>query len=60
MDYANYPIEDLYYFLEEAEAELVTLALCPEGIETEGFAEKQATVDAIYDEIERRKDLYRT
>lgn len=58
-DYSTLSYDDLYGALNEAEERLMYLAMCPNGIQTEEFNEAQAIVDAIYDEIERREDLFR-
>lgn len=58
-DFSVYCTEDLYYTLAQEEEYLVTLALCPAGVNSEAFKRQQEIVDAIYDEVERRKDLYR-
>ena len=59
IDYSTLSYDDLHDALNEAEERLMYLAMCPNGTQTEGFDEAQAIVDAIYNEIERREDLYR-
>ena len=58
-DFSNWSYEDLCYKLDEEEEYLVTLALCPAGVMSEAFKRQQEIVDALYDELERRADLYR-
>lgn len=58
-DFSNWEYEDLCYKLAEEEEYLSILALCPAGVTGEAFKIQQEIVDAIYDELERRADLYR-
>lgn len=58
IDYSTLSYDDLYIALNEAEELLMYLAMCPNGIQIEGFDEAQAVVDAIYNEIDRREDLF--
>lgn len=58
-DFSNWEYEDLCYKLAEEEEYLVILALCPASVTSEDFKRQQEIVDAIYDELERRADLYR-
>ena len=57
--YYNMSYEDLCALLIKEEEYLVTLALCPEGVNGEAFKYQQEIVDAIYEAIEWFQDLYR-
>ena len=59
MDYANYCTEDLYYKLDEAFNELDRVTCDPKATLAQIDAAEEV-VNAIYNELERRGDLYTT
>lgn len=56
IDYSNYCYEDLYYALHEAEQFCNYYEFTKDA---EGYARWEAIWTEIFNEIERREDLYR-